>query len=465
MNPLNTRRHFLKQAGAASAVLSTLGTPLLGQEAAQPATPKKTVRVGFVGVGSKGSQHVGNLMRMEGVELRAVCDIVDLQCRETQEQAKRLGLRPPTIYSRGERDFERMCAEEELDLVYTATPWEWHVPVCLAAMKNGKHAATEIPAAYTLEECWQLVETSEKTGRHLCMMENVNYMPDELVIYNMVRRGVFGELIHGEGGYLHDTRNLKFATVGDGLWLGNHHALRNGNLYPCHGIGPLAWYMNINHGDRFDFLVSMSSKARGLDLYAEAHLPADHPKRKRKYLNGDVNTCLIRTANGLTITLTHDTDAPRPYSRINLVQGTKGLVSGWPQMAVSLEIPGNPHPPWLPGDKFRTQHASALRTHAKEVHAKLPGIAKDFGRILEGAVWHYGPDYDVRHGDFLEDYRLVEALRSGVAPDFDVYDAATWSSIAVLSEKSVADRSRPVDFPDFTKGKWKTSPPIKIMGV
>jgi predicted dehydrogenase len=394
-----------------------------------------------------------------------VCDIVDLQCRETQEQAKRLGLRPPTIYSRGERDFERMCAEEELDLVYTATPWEWHVPVCLAAMKNGKHAATEIPAAYTLEECWQLVETAEKTGRHLCMMENVNYMPDELIIYNMVRRGVFGELIHGEGGYLHDTRNLKFATVGDGLWLGNHHALRNGNLYPCHGIGPLAWYMNINHGDRFDFLVSMSSKARGLDLYAEAHLPPDHPKRLRKYLNGDVNSCLIRTANGLTITLTHDTDSPRPYSRINLVQGTKGLVSGWPQMAVSLEIPGNPHPPWEPGDKFRSQHEGALRTHAKEIHVKLPGIAKDFGPILKGAVWHYGPDPEVRGGDFLEDYRLVEALRSGVAPDFDVYDVATWSSIAVLSEKSVADRSRPVDFPDFTKGKWKTTPPIKIMGV
>ena len=301
LNPLNTRRHFLKQAGAASAVLTTLGATLVGQEAARPAAPKKTLHVGFVGIGVKGSSHVGHLLRMEGVELRAVCDIVDLQCREVQEQAKRLGLRPPTIYSRGERDFERMCAEEELDLVYTATPWEVHVPVCLAAMKNGKHAATEIPAAYTLEECWQLVETSEKTGRHLCMMENVNYMPDELVIYNMVRRGVLGELIHGEGGYLHDTRGLKFATTGEGLWLGKHHAERNGNLYPCHGIGPLAWYMNINHGDRFDFLVSMSSKARGLDLYAEAHLPADHPKWQRKYLNGDVNTCLIRTVNGLSI--------------------------------------------------------------------------------------------------------------------------------------------------------------------
>jgi len=459
----SSRRDFLKESGAAAAAM-TLGTQLIGQEPTKPAA-KKTVRVGFVGVGVKGSSHVGHLLRMEGVDLRAVCDIVDLQCRETQEQAKRLGKRPPTIYSRGERDFERMCAEEELDLVYTATPWEWHVPVCLAAMKNGKHAATEIPAAYTIDECWQLVETSEKTGRHLCMMENVNYMPDELIIYNMVRRGVFGELIHAEGGYLHDTRQLKMNDFGDGLWLGNHHATRNGNLYPCHGIGPLAWYLNINHGDRLDFLVSMSSKARGLDLYAAAHLPTDNPKRKRKYLNGDVNTCLIRTVNGISITLTHNTDSPRPYSRVNLVQGTEGLVSGWPQMAVSLEIPGNPHPSWEPGEKYRLQHESALRTHAKAVHAKLPGIAKDFGRILDGAVWHYGPDHEVREGDFLEDYRLVEALRSGIAPDFDVYDAATWSSIAPLSEKSVANRSRPVDFPDFTKGKWKTTPPIKLMGV
>ncbi|MGL5094877.1 MAG: alpha-N-acetylgalactosaminidase, partial [Planctomycetia bacterium] len=218
-------------------------------------------------------------------------------------------------------------------------------------------------------------------------------------------------------------------------------------------------------GDRVDYLVSMSSNARGLDLYAAAHLPPDHPKRKRKYINGDVNTCLIRTVNGLTITLTHDTDSPRPYSRINLVQGTKGLVAGWPKMMVSLEIPGNPHPVWKSGDEFHAKYPSALRAHAKEVHAKLPGIAKDFGPILKGAVWHYAPDPDVRFGDFLEDYRLVEALRNGVAPDFDVYDAATWSVIAVLSEQSVADRSRPVDFPDFTKGKWKETPPIQIMGV
>ena len=274
-------------------------------------------------------------------------------------------------------------------------------------------------------------------------------------------RGLLGELIHAEGGYLHDTRQLKMNDFGDGLWLGNHHATRNGNLYPCHGFGPLAWYLNINRGDRLDFLVSMSSKARGLDLYAESHLPEGHPKRERKYLNGDVNTCLIRTVNGVSISLTHNTDSPRPYSRVNLVQGVKGIVRGWPEMAVSIEA-GNPHPAWESGDPYRVQYESAVRTQARKVHAGLPGVAKDFGPILDGAVWKYGPDPEVRHGDFLEDYRLVEALRSGVAPDFDVYDAATWSVIAVLSEQSVADRSRPVDVPDFTKGKWKSNPPINL---
>ena len=450
---MNERRTFIKQAGAAFS--ASLLTP-------QTEPPKKTVRVGFVGVGMKGSAHVGNLLRMEGVDLRAVCDIREIQCRKTQEQAKRLGHRPPKIYARGERDFERMCAEEELDLVYTATPWHWHVPVCLAALKNGKHAATEVPAAYTIDECWQLVATAEKSGRHYSMMENVNYQRDELTILDMVRRGLLGELIHGEGGYLHDTRQLKMNDFGDGLWLGDHHATRNGNLYPTHGLGPMAWYMNINRGDRLDYLVSMSSKARGLDLYAAATLPEDHPKRRRKYRNGDVNTCLIRTVNGLTINITHDTDLPRPYSRINLVQGTKGLVMGYPQFTISLEAAGT-RPKWESGDKFRPAYEHPVWAKAVELHAKQPGIQKDFGPILPGAVWDYVPATELRNGDFIEDYRLIQAHRSGVAPDHDVYDAATWSAVAWLSEQSVANRSRAVDFPDFTQGKWKTALPIQLL--
>ena len=214
------RRQFLKHAGAAGAAATALGTRLAAQGPAKPVA-KKTLKVGFVGVGVKGSSHVGTLLRLEGVDLRAVCDVREIQCKEAQEQAKRLGKKPPTVYARGDRDFERMCAEEDLDLVYTATPWRWHVPVCLAAMAHGKHAATEVPAALTVEECWQLVEAFEKTGKHCSMMENVNYQRDELTIYNMVRRGVLGELVHGVAGYLHDTRHLKMLDHADGLWLGD----------------------------------------------------------------------------------------------------------------------------------------------------------------------------------------------------------------------------------------------------
>ena len=227
--------------------------------AAPPAAhpPVDPVRVGFVGVGRKGSNHVKHLLRMEGVELRAVCDIDEDAALKAQFETEKLGKPRPKSYTRGDTDFKRMCETEDLDLVFTATPWEWHVPVCIAAMENSKHAATEVPAAIAMEECWQLVEMSEKTSRYCVMLENVNYMEPEMMILNMIRKGLLGEILHGEAGYLHDTRELKMSNHGEGLWLGNHHAMRNGNLYPTHGLGPMAWYMDINRGDRFDYLVSM----------------------------------------------------------------------------------------------------------------------------------------------------------------------------------------------------------------
>jgi predicted dehydrogenase len=451
------RRQFLGQASLfAAATLAAQAAP----------KPKERLRVGFVGIGVKGSAHLGNLLRMPQVDVVAVCDVREIQCREAQAQAKRLGKKEPTAYTKGDLDFQRMCAEEDLDLVYTATPWDWHVRVCLAAMQNGKHVATEIPAAYSMEDCWALVELSDKTGLHCTMMENANYFRNELTIFHMVRKGLLGELIHAEGGYLHDTRQLKMNDHGDGLWLGNHHAYRNGNLYPTHGLGPIAWYMNLNRGDRMEYMVSMSSKARGLDLYAAKTLPEGHPKRTRSYKNGDVNTCLIRTVNGCSIVIKHDTDSPRPYSRTNHVQGTKGLAVGYPDFIVSLEEEGNPHPKWRSGEEFRAEHEHPLWKHASEVHAAQPGIAEgEYGPLVEGAVWDYKPATELRNGDFLEDYRLIQAHLAGIAPDFDVYDAASWSAVAILSEQSVANRSQAIDFPDFTKGKWKTLPPVQMMGV
>ncbi|WP_167546629.1 Gfo/Idh/MocA family protein [Stieleria maiorica] len=421
------------------------------------------MRVGFVGVGVKGSTHVGNLLRMEGVELQAVCDIVEQQCVETQAQAERLGKPKPAAYFRGDWDFRRMCESEELDLVYTATPWRWHTPVMLAAMNNGSHAATEVPAAVTLEECWELVETAEKTGKHCVMMENVNYQRIEMAIWRMVREGVFGEVVHNEGSYLHDTRWLKANDFGDGLWLGEHHARRNGCLYPTHGIGPLAWYLNLGRGDRMEYLVSMSSNSRGCDLYMQEHLPAEHPKRKRSYANGDVNTCLIRTASGVSIEVKHDTDLPRPYSRGTLVQGTRGIVRRFPEFKICLEGDSHHHK-WESGDAYSERYEHPLWKQVRE--ESLGSVARGgHGPITKDAVWDYDPAVELRNGDFLEDYRLIEALRTEVDPDFNVYDAAAWSAIAPLSEQSVANRSVAVDFPDFTKGKWKTAPPLRILGV
>ena len=328
---------------------------------------------------------MSNLLRLDGVELRAVCDIREEACASARRQAEKLGKREPTAYTRGERDFERMCETEDLDLVYTATPWEWHVPVCLAAMRNGKHAATEVPAAITLDECWQLVETAEQTGKYCVMMENVNYMREEMAILRMVREGLLGELVHAEAAYEHDTRYLKIRDYGDGLWLGAHLAKRNGNLYPTHGLGPLAWYLNINRGDRLDYLVSMSSNARGMDLYAKEHLPEGHPKRVRKYINGDVNSSLIRTANGVTIILKHDTDLPRPYSRTNLVQGTRGIVRGFPEFKVCLEGKDHNHK-WEPGSKYLAEYEHPLWKQALERVARESGTAVGNPALGHGRV-------------------------------------------------------------------------------
>ena len=425
--------------------------------------PLETVRVGFVGVGVKGSAHVGNLLRMEGVELTAVCDIVERQCVETQAQAERLGKPKPTAYFRDEWDFRRMCETEELDLVYTATPWRWHTPVLLAAMNSGMHAATEVPAAVSIEECWQLVETSEKTNRHCVMMENVNYQQTEMAIWRMIRDGLFGEIVHAEGSYLHDTRWLKANDFGDGLWLGEHHAKRNGCLYPTHAIGPLAWYLDLNRGDRMEYLVSMSSNARGCGLYMEEHLPIDHPKRKRNYRNGDVNTCLIKTANGLSVEIKHDTDLPRPYSRGTLVQGTRGIVRRFPEFKVCLKGESHNHK-WKPGKEYASRFEHPL-WQAVEQNSLGQIRGTEFGPIIENAVWDYHPATELRNGDFLENYRLIQALLAGRRPDFDVYDAASWSAIAPLSEQSVANRSSAVDFPDFTKGKWKTASPLELAEI
>jgi hypothetical protein len=438
-----SRRDFLKlgTAAAAAGVIAGCSKEPGGEKVLQTAPgvpsvkPIKTVRMGFVGVGNQGRSHVRNFLAIEGVEIKAVCDIIEEKVTQMQEWVVEAGQPKPTGYSRGDYDFKRMCEEEDLDLVFTATPWRWHVPVCVAAMENGKHAATEVPAAVTIDECWQLVETAEKTARHCVMMENCCYGRSEMMILNMVRQGLFGELIHAACGYLHDLRNYKVSDAYEGQWRIKHSIKRDGNLYPTHGLGPVSQCMNINRGDQFDYLVSMSSNSRGLNLYAADKLGPDHPFARQKYALGDVNVSLIKTVNGLTITIYHDTNLPRPYSRINLVQGTKGITQGYPD---KIHIEGlSPAHQWESLEKYREKYEHSLW--------------KKIGELAKGAG----------HGgmDFLEDYRLIECLRTGAPTDMDVYDAASWSCVSELSERSVADKSRPMDFPDFTRGLWKKRKP------
>jgi hypothetical protein len=441
------RRAFLQMTGgligasvAGRLEASSGGVQSAGTSAAPfAAAPVAEVRIGFVGVGGQGTSHVRNMLGVPGARITAVCDIAEDRVKLVQKLVVGAGHKAPTAYSRGPRDFERLCETEDLDLVFTATPWEWHVPVCIAAMKNGKHAATEVPAAMTLDECWQLVEHAEKQRKHCVMMENCNYGRAELMVFNMVRQGLFGEILHAEGGYLHDLRAIKFANRGEGLWRRAWATKMNANLYPTHGLGPVANCMDINRGDRFEYLVSMSGPSRGLQRWAQEHFPADAPQRSEAFVLGDVNVSLIRTARGRTIYVSHDTNLPRPYSRIHLVQGTRGLFQGYPDR-VYLEG-RSPEHQWEPADTYLAQYDHPLWS--------------DLTKRSEGAG-HGGMDY-------IEDYRLIKCLREGLPTDMNVYDAAALSAVVHLSERSNARRSSAVDFPDFTRGAWRTTQPLAVV--
>jgi predicted dehydrogenase len=394
----------------------------------------------MVGVGLQGTSHARNFLNIEGVEITAICDVDPAKVERVQAMCVDAGRRRPTGYVSGEWDFLRLCEQEDVDLVFTSTPWEWHVPVCVAAMKAGKHAATEVPMAYTLDGCWELVETAEATERHCVMMENCNYDRPELMVLNLVRQGLLGEVLHVECAYNHDLRSIKWQNRNEGLWRRNHSWVRNGNLYPTHGLGPVSNCLNINRGDQFAYLVSMSSPSRGLQDWAEEHFPEGAPQRDEDFALGDVNTSLIKTVNGKTIYVTHDTNLPRPYSRIHQVQGTRGIFQGYPNR---VYIEGrSPSHRWEDAEDYYPEFEHPLWRNLREDSA---------------GAGHGGMDY-------IEDYRLIECLRNGEPTDMNVYDGAALSAVCELSEISVANGSRPVEFPDFTRGRWREWPEWPIVG-
>lgn len=458
----SNRRNFLKLSGlaglgiAGANVMDGNATILDGAEIKRGSTRQdgkrfnmsgfaapalETVRIGFIGLGNRGPGAVNRMRKIEGVEIKALCDIRPEMAAKAKKLLENTG-HQPDLYTGNENEWKKVCERKDIDLIYIATPWDLHTTMAVYAMEHGKHAASEVPAAVTLDECWKLVETSEKTRKHCMILENCCYDFFELLTLNMARQGYFGEIIHTEGAYIHALLESNFSKTNYyDMWRLKEN-MRNGNLYPTHGLGPIAQVLNINRGDRMDYLVSMSSNDFMMGDRAKELATKDsfYKPYENKNFRGNMNTTTIRTTKGKTLMIQHDVTSPRPYSRIHLVSGTKGTALKYPE-------PGrisNSHEGWLSEEEF---------TLLEEKYA--PPIVKTVGELAKQIGGHGGMD-------FLMDWRLIDCLRNGLPLDIDVYDAATWSSISPLTEKSVANRSAAVDVPDFTNGHWKTNDPVDV---
>ncbi|HLL44553.1 MAG TPA: Gfo/Idh/MocA family oxidoreductase, partial [Segetibacter sp.] len=348
----------------------------------------------------------------------------------------------PDVYTNNENEWKKMCERKDIDLIYIATPWSLHTPMAVYAMNQDKHVCIEVPAAKTIDECWQLVETSEKTRKHCMILENCCYDFFELLTLNMARQGFFGEIVHTEGAYIHDLLmdNFKKDTYWN-MWRLKEN-FRNGCLYPTHGLGPVAQVLNINRGDKMDNLVSVSSDDYSMGPLAKELAAKDdfYKPYANKSFRGNLNTTTIKTALGKTITIQHDVSSTRPYSRIHLISGTKGAARKYPLPARIA----TGHEDWLSEDKIKSLEEKYQ-----------PAIVKKVGEMAKQVGGHGGMD-------FLMDWRTIDCLRNGLPLDIDVYDAAAWSAVAPLSEWSVANHSNSIKVPDFTKGSWKTNRPVDI---
>ena len=397
------------------------------------------VRVGYIGIGSRGLGSVRRMRLIEGVEITAMCDIYMDRVNMGQKALKEMGMPAAKAYAGSEDIWKEMCQNPDIDLIYIATPRYLHADMCAFSMENGKHAAIEIPAVQSIEDAWRLVETSEKTKKHCIMLENCTYDFWELLTLNMARQGFFGEIVHADAGYIHDQRELNLNK--DKKWRIEDFINRNGNIYPTHGLGPVCQVMSVNRGDRLDYMTSMSSNdfTMGPKIAEIAKKDDYYKKYVGKWELGNMNTSTIRTVKGKTIMLQYNVSNPRPYSRIQQVVGTKAITKKYPLPSRIAQGHG-----WL-NDK----EMGAL------VEKYTPNLVKLVGEMAKKVGGHGGMD-------FLMEWRLIDCLRNGLPLDMDVYDAAAWSSIVPLSEWSVANASNPVKIPDYTCGSYKTNDPVDI---
>lgn len=455
------RRSFLKKATAVGLGSVAMGFAGAGEASAQSKNAKKAksdksdksnksegIRVGLIGAGSRSQEHVRNIMFLGGT-ITAICDIQDRSIQRTKKLISDNGGKEPKVYTGHDRAFEEMLEKEQFDAVIICSPWEWHVPMSLASMKAGvKYVGVEVSAANTLEECWDLVNVSEQTGSQLMIMENVCYRPDVMSVINMVRTDLFGELLHCRAGYEHDLRDVKFndgnnynykkggplyfgeQAFAEAQWRTQHSIYRNGDLYPTHGVGPVAVYLDINRGNRFLSLSAMGTQSAGLHKFIVDNGGPNHPYAKIKFNCGDIVTSMIKCANGQTVIITHDTNSPRPYSLGFRVQGTEGL---WYDDGNTIYVEGKSQPHrWDDSQKWIDEYDHKLWRENREK-------AKNAG--------HGGMDF-VMMTDFFD------AIKNNKPVPLDAYDAAAWSAISALSESSIAQGGALVDFPDFTRGQW-----------
>lgn len=451
----NNRRDFLKISGI-SALGAAQPWSFSSPEAHifNPPNPKQlfnmsgyaapkmdVVRVGFIGLGNRGGGAVTRVNKIDGVKTVAICDIRKKRTDLTAANLKKIGVEP-VIYTDTEDAWKQMCDRPDIDLIYICTPWHLHTPMAVYAMNHGKHVAMEVPAAKTLDECWQLVETSEKTRKHCMMLENCCYDFFELLTLNMARQGYFGEILHAEGAYIHDLISNNFTKNNYYEDWRLKENLRNGNLYPTHGLGPICQLLNINRGDQMDYLVSLSGSDFSMHPKAVDLAKTDpyFEQFANKSFRGNMNTTTIRTKNGKTMMVQHDVSSPRPYSRIHLLSGTKGVAVKYPE----------------PGRISDHHHDWVKPEVMAELEKKFaPPIVTRIGELAKKIGGHGGMD-------FMMDWRLIDCLRNGLPLDQDVYDAAAWSCIVPLSEASVKNRAKTMDIPDFTRGSWITNTPVDI---
>lgn len=439
---MSSRRDFVKKTALVGAGLSILPNLTFGSVIG---SSNQKLKLAFIGVGLRGTNHLNNALLRKDVDITAICDVDPVRIKIALKMIQDAGFKKPLVFEKSDNDYKNLLNLKEVDAVVISTPWLWHTKMAVDAMKAGKYTGLEVSAANTLEECWDLVNTHEETGSHLMILENVNYRRDILAVLNMVKQNVFGELVHFRCGYQHDLRFVKFndgkSAYGKGVefgdkgiseskWRTQHSLLRNADVYPTHGAGPIAAMCDINRGNRFMSLTSNASKSIGLHNYILENGGKDHPNAKLKFKQGDVITSTIETANGETIIVTHDCNLPRPYSLGFRVQGANGL---WEVDGNRMYIEGKSKPhEWDVADEWLKKYDHPLW--------------QKYGELATGAG-HGGMDFFVMNA-------FVESAKENIAPPMDAYDAAAWSAITPLSEASIENNGEPQDFPDFTRGMW-----------